>query len=136
MSDGLTVEKVVRAYMSLRSKKEQIEAKVKEELTALDIQMTKLEAWLLKQADTQGVTSFKTAAGTAFVTTTDYAKVENWDAVLKFIKENEAYDLLTRKVNKTAVRGYIDANKAIPDGVTYGTQLGVNIRRPAARVED
>ena len=51
----------------------------------------------------------------------------------KFIREEEAYDMLEKRVSKTAVRGYIDANKEVPPGIRYGTKLDVNIRKPAAR---
>jgi hypothetical protein len=98
--------------------------------------MEKLEAWIKEQADVQGVTSFKTKHGTAFLTTTDYANVGDWDAVLGFIRENEAFDMLEKRISKIAVRGYIEANKAVPPGVNYGTKLEVNIRKPVARVED
>jgi hypothetical protein len=41
--------------------------------------------------------------------------------------------MLERRVSKTAVRGYIDANKEVPPGITYGTKLDINIRKPTAR---
>ena len=96
--------------------------------------MEQFEAWIKEQADAQGVTSFKTKHGTAFLITTDYAKVADWDAVLGFIRENDAYDMLEKRISKVAVRGYIDATKAVPPGVNYGTKLEVNIRKPVARV--
>jgi hypothetical protein len=132
----VNVDDVVAAYVKLRDKKESMEAAVKEQVKPLKEKMNQLEAWLKEQADAQGVTSFKTKHGTAFLTTTDYANVADWDAVLQFIQSNEAYDMLEKRVSKIAVRGYIDANKAVPSGVNYGTKLEVNIRKPTARVED
>jgi hypothetical protein len=55
--------------------------------------------------------------------------------MIAFVKENEAYDLLEKRVSKVAVRGYIDQTKAVPPGVNYGTRLDVNIRKPTASVE-
>lgn len=132
----MKVDDVIAAYMRLRDKKESMEAAVKEQTKELKEKMEKLEAWIKEQADVQGVTSFKTKHGTAFLTTTDYANVADWDAVLNYIRENEAYDMLEKRVSKVAVRGYIEANKAVPAGVNYGTKLEVNIRKPVARVED
>jgi uncharacterized protein YydD (DUF2326 family) len=132
----MKVDDVIAAYMRLRDKKESMEAAVKEQTKELKEKMEKLEAWIKEQADVQGVTSFKTKHGTAFLTTTDYANVADWDAVLNYIRENDAYDMLEKRVSKVAVRGYIDANKSVPAGVNYGTKLEVNIRKPVARVED
>jgi len=126
----VTVDSVIKTYMKLRSEKEAIEAEVKDRVSGIKEKMAKLEAWLKAKADADGVTSFKTEHGTAFLTTTDYANVADWDAVLNFIKTEEAYDLLEKRVSKTAVRGYIDAMKEVPAGINYGTKLDVNVRRP------
>jgi hypothetical protein len=133
---SITVDDVVAAYLKLRNKKEALEAETKDQVKTLKEKMEQFEAWIKEQADAQGVTSFKTKHGTAFLTTTDYANVGDWDAVLGFIRENEAYDMLEKRISKVAVRGYIDATKAVPPGVNYGTKLEVNIRKPVARVED
>ena len=132
---SVTVDEVVAAYIKLRLKKEQMEAEVKAETKKIVEKMDKFEAWLKEQADAQGVTSFKTKHGTAFLKTTDYANVENWDAALAFVLENNAFDLLNKAVSKVAVRGYIEANKAVPPGVNYGTKIEVEVRKPATRVE-
>lgn len=130
---SVNVDDVISAYMKLRGQKDAIEKDAKEKVSHIKVKMEKLEAWIKEQADSQGVTSFKTPSGTAFLTTTDFATVADWDAMISFVIENEAYDLLEKRVSKTAVRGYIDQTKAVPPGVTYGTRLDVNIRRPAPR---
>ncbi|MEI2419604.1 hypothetical protein V6O07_04975, partial [Arthrospira platensis SPKY2] len=64
----VTVDGVVKAYMKLRSQKEAIEAEVKDKVSEIKEKMLKLEAWLKAKADADGVTSFKTDHGTAFLT--------------------------------------------------------------------
>jgi hypothetical protein len=129
----VTVDAVIKKYMKLRSQKEAVEAEVKERINQIKADMTKLEAFLKAKMDADGLTSFKSEHGTAFLTTTDFANVDDWDAVLRFIREEDAYDMLERRVSKTAVRGYIEANKEVPPGVKYGTKLDINIRKPTAR---
>jgi len=127
---------VIRTYMKLRDQKAAIEARAKDEVSTLKAKMEKLEAYLKTQMDAQGLTSFKSDYGTAFLTTTDYANVADWNAVLDFIRKNEAYDMLEKRVSKIAVRGYIEQSKAVPPGINYGTKLEVNIRKPGAKAED
>lgn len=129
----LTVDAVVDTYLKLRTQKEVIEAKTKSDLVGIKEKMLKLEAWIQAKSDETGVKSFKTDAGTAFLTTSDYASVADWDATLAWVKANEAWDMLTRGVSKTSVRGYIDANKTVPDGVNFGTKVGVSVRRPVKK---
>jgi hypothetical protein len=129
----VTVDVVIKKYMKLREEKAVVEAEIKERIDAIKANMEKLEAWLKAKLDADGLTSFKTDYGTAFLTTTDFASVEDWDAVLRFIREEEAFDMLEKRVSKTAVRGYIEANKEVPPGVKYGTKLDINVRKPTAR---
>jgi hypothetical protein len=136
MSTTPNVGEVIRTYLKLRDQKAAIEGEVKERISGLKAKMEKLETWIKTQADAQGVTSFKSEFGTAFLTTTDYANVSDWDAVLNFIRDNEAYDMLEKRVSKIAVRGYIESTKAVPPGITYGTKLEVNLRKPGAKSED
>jgi hypothetical protein len=127
---------VIRTYMKLRDQKAAIENEAKDRVSGLKSKMEKLEAFLKTQMDAQGLTSFKSDYGTAFLTTTDYANVADWDAVLTFIRSNEAFDMLEKRISKIAVRGYIEQTKAVPPGVNYGTKLEVNIRKPGAKAED
>ena len=129
----VTVDAVIKKYMKLRSEKEAAEAEIKERVDSIKAAMAKLEAWLKAKLDADGLTSFKTEYGTAFLTTNDFANVEDWDAVLRFIREEEAYDMLEKRISKATVRGYIETNKEVPPGVKYGTKLDINIRKPTAR---
>ena len=130
------VDAVIKTYLKLRGQKEAIEAEAKAKVKDIVAKLSKLESFLKIKADEQGVTQFKTEDGTAFLTTNDYAQVGDWDEVLSFIVKNEAYDLLEKRVSKYAVRGYIDANKAVPNGINYGTRISLSVRKPTTKVED
>lgn len=132
MSDP-TIQAVIGAVVKLRTQKAEIEAESKAKKKVIEDQIDKLEAYIKAESDRTGVTSFKTDSGTAFLSTSDYANVANWDAVLAFIKEHNAYDLLERRVNKQAVRGYMESLKVVPPGINYGTSIEVNVRKPTAK---
>lgn len=125
----VSVEKVVAAYLKLRRKKEQINTEVKIELADISAKMAKFEAFLMAKAEEDGVTSFRTADGTAFLTTTDYATVSDWDATLAFITENEAWDMLDKRVSKLAVKAYMEETSQPVPGVKYGSRVGINVRK-------
>jgi hypothetical protein len=135
-SNAPNIGDVIRTYMRLRDHKAAVEAEVKSKVSDIKAKMEKLEAFLKVQMDAQGLTSFKSDYGTAFLTTVDYANVADWDAVLDYIRSNDAYDMLEKRVSKTAVRGYMEKEKAVPPGINYGTKLEVNVRKPGAKAED
>jgi hypothetical protein len=131
----MKIDDVIRTYVKLRDQKAAVEGEVKERVDQIKGKMAKLEAYLKEQMDAQGLTQFKSDHGTAFLTTTDFANVANWDEVLQFIKDTESYDMLEKRISKTAVRGYMDQHKKVPPGITYGTKLDVNIRKPGAKAD-
>lgn len=132
----LTVDSVVALYIKFRDKKAAMKQQLDAELVAVDDKLVKLEAWIKEQADAQGVTSFKTKSGTAYLTSTDFASVADWDAVVDFVKRNNAFDMFERRISKKAVRAWIDNTKEIPAGVNYGTRVDVGVRRPTGGMGD
>jgi hypothetical protein len=129
----LTVDQVIAAYLKFRTRKKIIEDKAAEEVRDIKLNLVKLEAWLQAKADEDGVKSFKTDSGTAFVSTSDLASVGDWDAILKFIQDNDAWDMLERRVSKAAVRSYIDRDGVVPAGVNFGSKVSINVRRPTKK---
>ena len=136
MGKELTMDRVIGTYITLRKQKAAIDDEVKERLLGIKEKMLKLEAWIQTESDKTGVKSFKTDAGTAFLSTSDFATVADWDEVLEYVKANEAWDILTHGVNKRSVREVIDATKQVPNGVNFGTKIGVSVRAPAKKAED
>lgn len=130
------INDVVAKYIELRDYKARIKAEAEVKTNALTEKMIKLEAWLKQQADQLGTTQFKTPSGTAFFKTDDFSTVADWDAVVGFVVANSAWDLLEKRVSKTAVRSYLDEHKQLPPGVNYGTKLVLGVRKPAAKTDE
>lgn len=130
------INDVVAHYIKLRDRKAAINAEAEARANAITEQMLKLEAWLKQQADQLGTTQFKTPSGTAYFKMDDFSTVADWDAVLEFVKKNEAFDLLEKRVSKTAVRSYLDEHKTIPPGVNYGTRVVMGVRKPTANTDE
>lgn len=126
-----TVDGVIRVYIQLRERKAQLEAALKDKLTSLREDMSTLENWLLEQAEATGVKSFRTDAGTAYITTQDSATVADWDLTLRHILDTENYDLLEKRVSKTVVRGFIEDHGAPPPGVNFSSRRAINVRSPS-----
>lgn len=122
------VSDVVAKYVELRAMKEKMDEAHKQKVAEIRKAMDMLEGYFLKYFDKTGQTQIKTDTATVFVKTNDYAQVADWDAVLEFIRENDAFEFLEKRVSKTAVRDFIDDKKEVPPGINYGTKLSVNVR--------
>lgn len=123
------IDKIVRKYIELRDKKAQIEAAHKAELAPIKTAMDQAEAFLLQAMRDSGTTAFSTDAGTAYQSTKTSATVADWPGLLEFIKENDLWAMLERRVSKTAVDEYVAQNNDLPPGVNYRSEVSVNIRR-------
>lgn len=131
--EALSVDTVVRTYIALRTEKDRINNEAKDSARLIDDQMKKLENWLQSKMNDDGVNSFATDAGTAYKSTVEQASVTDMDAFITYVRENDAFELLEKRVSKTAVRAMLDEGQPLPDGVNWYTSTAIHIRKPNER---
>lgn len=119
----------VEQYIKLRDKIKEIEARHKEELKVYKETLEKLNAVILAHLTQVGGESIRTSAGTAYITEKKSASLADPQAFMDYVISNEAWDLLDRKANSTAVADYISEHKAPPPGVNFSTTNLVGVRR-------
>lgn len=126
----MDIREIVAAYIQLRDQKAQRKAEFDASIAELDSTLEKMEAVLLKQFDSLGTESMKTAAGTAYISKRSSATVADWDSFLAHVRAKEAFELLERRCSKTAVEQYKAANDdQLPPGVNWSAVRTVNVRR-------
>lgn len=119
----------VDQYIKLRDKIKEIEARHKEELKVYKETLEKLNAVILAHLTQMGGESIRTAAGTAYVTEKKSASLADPQAFMDYVISNEAWDLMDRKANSTAVADFIAEHNAPPPGVNFSTTYVVGVRR-------
>lgn len=120
---------IVEKYLQLRDRKAELKANYEESVRELDAAMEKVENYLLKLMNQQGLEALPTAAGTAYKSTRTSAQVADWDAILEHIKSTENWAMLERRVSKAVVQQYMDENNDLPPGINWRAETTVNIRR-------
>lgn len=125
----MKVDEVVDAYVKLRDHKEALKRKHKAELQPVHEKMMKVEAWLQRHLLEEGVDSMKTSAGTAYLQRLSSATVKDWAATLDFIRENDEWSFLEARVNKTAVKDFVESTGGVPPGVDFGETVVTRVRR-------
>lgn len=124
------IDDVIKAYLTLRIQKEEIERAAKEQVLGIKARMERMEGYLLQRMEEDGVSSFKTPFGTAFAVEATFASVADWMQTLEYIKEQDAFHLLEKRVNKSAVATWMDEGNPLPPGVNWTVKRDVNIRKP------
>ena len=120
---------LVARYVELRDKKAEIEAAHKATIAKYTEAMDRLERHFLNHLNETSSESVATVAGTFFKSETVSAKVEDWDQTLPFIRDNGLWNMLDKRVNKTAIKEYMDANGDLPPGVGLHREIVVRVRR-------
>lgn len=123
------VDDVIAGYLRLRAEKEALAKKHAGELAPVVERMVKLEGWLQKQLLEQGLQNFKGKSGVAFLQTATSVTVEDRNAMLNWIRENEAWDFLESRVSKSVVQDYMESTQEVPPGVSVKTETVVRVRQ-------
>lgn len=124
-----TLNDVIAAYLSLRAQKEAIVKRHKEELAPFTEQMYKCQLWVQMQLQNQGQQNTRTESGSAFLQTDTSVTSPDFAATLDWIKSGEHWELLERRVSKSAVQEYVEAHGEIPPGVKVSSEISCHIRK-------
>ena len=127
---SLEVEKRIGQYLSVRKVIKEIEARHEKELAKPKETLNLLTGLLMKLLETVGADSVKTNEGTCFNSTRYSASLADPKAFMDYIKTHEAWDLLDRKANATAVKEFVAEKGFLPPGANLSAIRTINVRRP------
>ena len=123
------LKNAVVKFIALRDKKKLIEAGHKEELKPLNDAMSRLENAVQKILLSQGAKNFSTTEGTAYLSTTIKAKVEDWEVFKEYALENDLFDMLEHRVSKDAVEEFQEAQGELPPGISISSEVNTRFKR-------
>ena len=125
-----TAAQLVQEYLTHRDAKDALKKRYDADKAALDATLDRLEGVMLNQLNAQGADNIKTPHGTFYRQVATSATVADWPVLLEHIKATEDWDMLERRVNKTAVVSFSEASGGdLPPGVNFKTAINVNVRR-------
>jgi hypothetical protein len=125
----LDISKRVDQYVRLRDLIKSQDDEHKEKMKPYREALEKLNGLLLAHLNQIGGDSVKSDAGTVYRTEKKSASIADGDAFMRYVIDNEAFDLMDRKANVTAVVDYIQENNAPPPGVNFSSTYVVGVRR-------
>lgn len=123
------IDGLVERYLALRDKKAEYKAEYDAKVEAIEQAMTKVENYLLKLMQDLGVESIRTAVGTPYISRRSSASVSDWESFLGFVRENDNWEMLERRANKTVVQQWREEHNDLPPGLNWREERVVNIKR-------
>lgn len=123
-------DRIVMAYRNLRDAEQMVlreaEAKAKE----LRAKRDRLEAEMLRILNENNGEGIRTASGTFYRTEDVIPSGADWGAFYSWVKANDAFDALERRIKKTFISQYMEDNDgAVPPGVNVFRRFKVNVRK-------
>lgn len=124
-------DELVEAYLEIRTQREKLLREYEIADASLKDDMSKLEAVMLEMCNAVNADSIKTKHGTVMRKLNERFFCQDWDNFYKFVLDNEAVQLLERRIHQGNFREFIKdhENDGLPPGVNVMREYGVSVRR-------
>ena len=131
MSNVGNTDELVEAYLLIRSQRERLAREYEAEDNALKEDMAKLEAVMLEMCNAVNADSIKTRHGTVMRKLNERFFCQDWDNFYSFILENEAVQLLERRIHQGNFKEFMKDHDGdgLPPGVNVMREYGVSVRK-------
>ena len=132
MTDAVVTDlaRLVSVYVKIRDKKTELAAEFNEKEKDLDAKLDKIKAALLEHCKATGTESVKTASGTFWRSQKKRFWTSDWEAMSRFIVDNEAVDLLEKRISQGNMRQFLEENPELhPPGLNADNEYTITVRR-------
>lgn len=123
-----TPDKMVSAYINIRNAIHEKEQEIKE----LKEKQAAISDAMLELFSDQNIDSMKTKYGTASRRVYSTYWTSDWEAMYNFIRDNDAFHLLEKRIHNGNMREFINENPddRLPIGLQSNTKYILSVRKP------
>ena len=127
----ISAEALVSAYINIRDAKYAAQNELNAKIKELDDQLDKVSQALLDLCKDNSLDGFRTEYGTVSqIIKTDYS-TDDWESFYKFVKENDAFHLLHKRINQTEMKSFLEENPdQHPQGLNSVRTYTIRVTRP------
>ena len=127
---GVSIEKLVKAYIKIRDQRSELANKFKEEENILSEKLAKIKSALLDHCKEHDVESVRTNEGAFFRSIKQRYWTSDWENMYEFIREHDVPELFEKRLNQTNVRQFLVENPdLIPKGLNVDSEYTVSVRK-------
>lgn len=122
----LTLADLANRRDALRDRKRELEAEVK----VIDKELAANELAIIERLDEMGVSRFAVGKLSFSISENTVGNVEDWDQVHAYIRDNNAFHLVQRRLANAAYKELLDMGDSLP-GVVPFNKRSLNFRKGA-----
>jgi hypothetical protein len=124
------LDDLAAAYIRIRDARADLKRTYEEQDEELSNQMNVIAEEMLTVCKELGADSIRTKAGTIIRSVKSRYWTNDWDSMYRFIKENDAFPLLEKRLHQTHMKEFLSENPdLLPAGLNVESEYTVVVRR-------
>jgi hypothetical protein len=129
----LNLDELVKIYLTIRNEREKLKSGWEVEDGALEQEMKLLEQSMLTVCNDTNASSIRTESGTVIRSLKERFTTNDWDNFKKFVLDNEAIDLLERRIHQGNFKEFMAEHQGegLPPGVNVMREFTIVVRKPS-----
>ena len=129
----LKLDDLVNVYLTIRNEREKLKSGWEVKDGELEQEMKLLEQSMLTVCNDTNASSIRTESGTVIRSLKERFTTNDWDNFKKFVLDNEAIDLLERRIHQGNFKEFMAEHKddGLPPGVNVMREFTIVVRKPS-----
>ena len=129
----LNLDELVKIYLTIRNEREKLKSGWEVKDGELEQEMKVLEQSMLTVCNDTNASSIRTESGTVIRTLKERFTTNDWDNFKKFVLDNEAIDLLERRIHQGNFKEFMAEHQGegLPPGVNVMREFTIVVRKPS-----
>lgn len=133
-ADTPPLDKLAEVYIKIRTRIAERTKAYDDEVEALRAQQAEVASAMKDLLQQLNVRSVNTAGGTVVLTEKVRYFPSDWAEFKNFVKENDAFDLMEKRIAQTNMAKYLEENPdKYPPGLQSETEITVSVRKPSTK---
>jgi len=125
------MNKLAKVYRKMQSHIQQLTTEYETKVEAIKAQQDVIKIALKDQMLKMGLKSAPTTEGTVVLSTKTRYNTQDWDSFKTFVLQNEAVDLLEKRIAQTNMAQFLEENpNLVPPGLNSMTEYTISVRKP------
>jgi len=129
----LNLDELVKIYLTIRNERDKLKSNWEVKDGELEQEMKVLEQSMLTVCNDTNASSIRTESGTVIRSLKERFTTNDWDNFKKFVLDNEAIDLLERRIHQGNFKEFMAEHQGegLPPGVNVMREFTIVVRKPS-----
>jgi ribosomal protein L4 len=127
----IPMDTLAKVYLKIRASKQKLTKEYEASLADLEQQREEIASVMRENMKMLGLKSVRTDYGTVIMSVKTRYETTDWESFHKFVVENDAVDLLERRIAQKNMAKYLEDNPdKLPPGLNSDSKYDVTVRKP------